>query len=343
MPGHTPGSDSGMIGRAVLAAHKADGWMVRLPLPGNKAHDGRRGGDAEAVGAAPRGGSPCRVSRLLSGLLACALVLLLPACSFVGFAWQRADGAIMARAQDWLDLDAGQEARLAQRVTPWLERVRRRRLPEVAAFLDQLAARTTDGFSSADAGWADERFWTLYDDVVGSAIEWIAPALASLEPAQRRHLARRMEERNASYRAEYVDVPEPQRQRALAQRIVRQVERWTGPLDARQRDLVRARAAKLPDTAPAWYDYRLRMQAGLLALIDAGASAGEIEAHLRDWWIEFSPRRAAEVAGTRALRAGIRGLLVELAATLRPGQRRAAIDRFRDLGADLAELARDTG
>lgn len=313
--------------------------MVRLPLPGNKAHSSRRRRGGDVTASALRRRSDGRAGPRLAA--AGVLLLVLGGCSFLGFAWQWAGGAIVGRVDYWLDLDERQEERLARRLEPWLEGMQRTRLPAAAAALDGFADRTAAGFGTADVEWASDRFWALYRETLDDVVAWLAPTLASLDARQRRHLARRMKRSNADYRAEYVDVSERERKRALAERIIEQVERWTGPLEPAQHELIHERARHLPDTAPAWYEYRLRMQAGLLAELARDAPPESIAAHLRAWWIEFEPRRPADVAGTRALRAGIRALLVDVAVTLEADQQATTVRRIRSLGADLTALARN--
>lgn len=270
---------------------------------------------------------------------AIACVLALGGCTFIELAWRQAEGTIVDRVDRWVDLDPDQETALTRRVGSWLGTVRRTRLPAVADFLDGVAARTERGFGTADMEWASDRFWSHYRATVDDVIGWLAPTLAALDRDQRHHLVSRMRASNKDYRAEYVDIDADARRAALATRIIDQVERWTGPLDRRQRELVHDRAADFPDTAPDWYRYRLRMQAGLMEKLERGAPAEVIARHLRAWWIDLGPRRPWEVAATGRLRAGIRELLVELADTLDETQRATAVGRLRDLSTDLRGLA----
>lgn len=275
-----------------------------------------------------------RARHAAAWLLALAL---LGGCSWIPeYAWDRFGATLVSRTDEWLALDADGEDALRARMAPWLDDMRRERLPRYAAFLRALAERTRDGgFGAGDAVWLDARAEPLYDDAVESALAWLAPTLAGIDTEQRRHLAGRMREVNAEYRADHVDGPRRARAEAMARRIIDQVERWTGDLDWRQRRVVHERAAELPDTAPDWYRYRLRMQAGLLALLHAGADDRALRAHLASWWIRQDTRRPGERRASRALRAGLRELLVELYDTLSSSQRNGAIRRLRSVADDL--------
>lgn len=275
-------------------------------------------------------------------IAACLLVLVLAgSCSWIPeYAWERFAGSLATRTDDWLDLDAEDEEALRLRMAPWLDALRRERLPRYASFLRALARRThDDGFGAGDAAWLERRIEPLYRDAFESALSWIAPTLADLDPGQRRHLATRMREVNADYREDYVNGSREARADAMARRIIAQVERWTGRLDPLQRRFVRERALALPDTAADWYRYRLRMQAGLLALLHADAGEAAIRDHLLSWWVRQDTRRAAERRASEALRAGLRTLLVELYGELTPAQRRASIRRLRSVADDLETIA----
>lgn len=262
---------------------------------------------------------------------------LLGGCSWIpGYAWDRFGTTLVSRTDEWLALDAEHKDALRARMAPWLDELRRERLPRYAAFLRTLAERTRDGgFDAGDAAWLEAHADLLYQDAVESALAWIAPTLADIDTEQRRHLAGRMREVNAEYRADHVDGPRRARAEAMARRIIDQVERWTGDLEWRQRRVVHEQAAELPDTVPDWYRYRLRMQAGLLALLHAGADERALRAHLTSWWIRQDTRRPGERRASQALRAGLRALLVELYDALSPSQRDGAIRRLRSVADDL--------
>jgi len=278
--------------------------------------------------------------RRFSGTLLISVALLAGGCSLMRFFWDQVPDAVVARADDWLDLDPNGERALRARVEPWLERVRREDLPRYADFLRGLAARTADGFDTADAAWAQRRVDTLYADAVQGALDWIVPTLLDLTPSQRHHLALRFRERNTRYRDTYLQVSRRDRSRAIAQRIVHQVERWTGKLDVRQVALVEDGAAKLPDNAQAWYHYRLRMQAGLLALLSKPDPRGAaVRQQLQAWLVARGARQSGDLAQTDAFRERLAALLVRLAGTLSATQRADAVRGFRNLAAQLDEVA----
>lgn len=265
------------------------------------------------------------------------LLALLAGCALPELAWERADDVVVSRTNDWLDLEPRQQARLQARLQPWLRDVRSNRLGEFAAAIDGLAARIGSDLDAADARWAEDRFRALYDETVESFLPVIAPTLAGLTDSQREHLASRFEEENREDR-ERLEGRDGGRY-ALAERMIEQIERWTGPLDLEQRELIHARLREFPDTAGGWLDYRRRMQQALLAELEAGASAAELETLLRRWWIERAGRTPEESRDAAAFRAAVRGTLVEVARSLSPMQRAEARRRLQDRARILRGLA----
>lgn len=254
------------------------------------------------------------------------------------FAWQQADDIIVGRADAWLDLESSQEQRLRQRLQPWLKEVRGKQLGKYADFLHEMAGRIDEDIGLDDARWANERFDTLYRETMRSFLPVITPTLAELSPAQRRHLAQRMQERNRDYREDYIDGRNEGRY-ALAERIIEAVERWTGTLEPKQRGLVHANVRELPRTAPAWFRYRRDMQQRLLQQIENGAAPAEIERTLHRWWIERGRHDIPQWERMEQLRRGLQRTLVELGRSLSDLQRAEARRRLRTRADNLRTIA----
>lgn len=268
------------------------------------------------------------------------MLALLGGCSLIPeYAWKRFEDMLMSNTDEWLALDAEDKEALRARMAPWLDELRRERLPRYAELLRTLAVRARDGFDDADAAWLEEHAEPLYADAVESALTWIAPTLAAADAEQRRHLATRLREANAEFRRDYIERSHRARAHTVAEDIIDKVERWTGPLGPHQRRVVVDAAAELPDTTEEWYRYRLRMQAGLLALLHADADESAIREHLASWWVHRDTRRSHEHQATEALRAGVRALLVELHDALSPVQRNSTIRRLHSVADELDTLA----
>lgn len=269
---------------------------------------------------------------------ACLSLLVGGCAALPELAWERADDVVLSRTNEWLDLEPRQQSRLQARLQPWLRDVRRNRLGEFADAIDGLAARIQPDIDDADARWAEDRFRTLYRKTAESFLPVITPTLAGITDNQRKHLASRFEEENREDRERLLEGREHGRY-ALAERMIEQIERWTGPLDTDQRELIHARVREFPDTADSWLAYRRRMQQRLLAEFEAGATATELETLLHGWWIERAGRTPEESRDAVAFRAAIRATLVEVGRSLSPMQRAEARRRLQDRAQVLRRLA----
>jgi len=281
----------------------------------------------------------CRPHRLaFHVILAVCLSMLAVGCALPRLAWERADDIIVQRANEWLALEAQQQAGLQARLEPWLREIRRERLAELARTLEKLATRLTPEINRADARWAEAHFQEIYDRTVESFIPVLAPTLVDLGEHQVKHLAQRFLEHNREDREHFV-TGRDQGRYAVAKRIVEQIEPWTGHLDTKQRALVHARTEQLPvDGGAAWLAYRSRMQQRLLAALENGASASELERILHAWWVERAGRTPEEARKVEAFRRSVRNTLVAVSRSLSPLQRAEARRRLRDRAAILRQL-----
>ncbi len=298
--------------------------------------NGQAGGDAVATRRLE-----ARARRALTAVPLVVALVLAAGCSALSLAWGYLDNILVERVDDWVALQPGQRERLERRLQPWLRQVALERVPVYAAFLRELAARNEGGLEPADTRWAYRRLRGYYRGLMDDATGWIAPLLAGLDGRQLEHLEARMREKNAEYRERYLEVARATSRRALAERLVEIVERWTGPLGVDQVELLHQRTSRLPDTSAEWYGYRLRMQARLLARVRGGADAEAVRAHLRDWWIERAGLSAAERGAYRRFERELVALLAELAGTLSPLQRHELGSRLRDLASGLEAVASD--
>ena len=275
---------------------------------------------------------PARMLLLLGGVIALA------ACSAFTLAWNFADDAVIARVEKWVELTPEQRTRLEARLQPWLQTIARERFPDYAAFLRTIDQRSRDGFDAEDTRWAYAEARARYERLLADALVWIAPTLDELTDEQHRALMERMHERNDEYRSDYLTAHPNERTRPIAERLIEQVERWTGPLDVHQHQLVHKGIAELPDTFTSWLRYRMRMQARLLAALHRDAPPAEIEHILRTWWIERSAQRPERRAAQKRFERHLVEVIGELTSTFTARQRASMSRRLRALAEDLEAI-----
>jgi hypothetical protein len=273
----------------------------------------------------------------LALVLAC---LLGTGCSIVGTVYGQLDRLIVMRADEWLALDTAQKAALRGAVSASIERHRGEELPEWVALLRRMAGLVEmQQPAPADLLAEIERARVLAGRSTALLLRPAAEALASMEPAQIEHLERAMQEGNAEYADEFLDPSAERRATARVRRTRDAIERWSGRLDAAQRNHVAALMASVPDGADAWFDYRHAWQDTLIARLRAGDDVATLEQLLHDWWIGdagMDPDYAAQLERNREI---IAGGFTELIATLSLEQRERAARRLRDVAADLEAVA----
>lgn len=283
------------------------------------------------------------VARLRDRVLrACLLscVLLVGACSVVGALYERLDLLLGLEADSWLDLDADQKSSFRLAARERIEQNRREELPRYIGLVERAAMRV-EGSPDADTLLADaESLRLALRDTLRRSLPMVADALARLRPEQIAYFAEQLEESNAEYAEEYLDVPPDRFRGARLQRSREVVERWTGRLDAAQRERLAALVDAIPDGSAAWNRYSLAWQQALLAELRAGTDSPRLLRLIEHWWITGAGMDPAYVAQLDTNRRLIASALAELLPTLSQRQRGRAMREFRDLAGDLRELQR---
>mgnify|MGYP000485313324 CR=1 FL=1 len=163
-----------------------------------------------------------------------------------------------------------------------------------------------------------DRTDALYRDHAALAIPVAVGILSEITPAQIDHLAGEFDERNSEYVENYLNEDLEERAEARSERYIERVERWTGRLDDRQRQLIAGAVREMPDTAEPWLEYRRAQQQRLLRLLRSQATPDQLREFLTAWWVEIAQRPPALTA--RVLEVRQRSIAVALAveASLRP-------------------------
>jgi hypothetical protein len=279
------------------------------------------------------------IARFRPLLMFACCALLLTGCSRTEFVYRNADWLITRWADAQLDLSAAQQRAWEPQLEAALDRHRSEELPRLAAWLQaaEQAARQRLGTDELAclADWAE----ALYERHARLAVTLALPLLEELGPQQIAHLRGRWQERNAEYRAEYLSGSPRQQEAARAERYRERVERWTGRLNPAQREMVAGSSRALPNLAALWLAYREDRQAGLLALLDAGAPPQDLRAYLVGWWVDLAGRSPELAAASKHARDETLALLARLDNSLTPAQRRTLGERFGRLGRELQGLS----
>lgn len=273
--------------------------------------------------------------------IAILLTLLTTGCSSVQLAYNTADFFIERYADEYLGLDGAQRRDWSPQLKAALERHRAEELPYLAAFFEQAARDARAGFTPANVDCLLDQFETLYQRHFRLAAASAAPLLANLSPAQIDALAKTFAEEHEEDAAEANAEDAARRARKRAERYVDNLHWWFGDLSSEQRGLVRDITRRIPDTAPAWYDYRHAQRQALIALLRANASAMAIEQFLIQWLVDFHDLPDSLAQAQPALRDAFANLLPRLQPTLSNDQRERFIGRLEGLRRDFMGLQRN--
>lgn len=266
-------------------------------------------------------------------------LLLAAACSMAGMAYNNAVPLAAWYVDDYVELDPAQTARFRdgmERLQAWH---RRSELPEYSRVLED-AARKVDGAVSA----ADVR--TLYDDgrrfanrVGERALVEMADILLTLSPQQIASIEARFRRDNEKIESERVRAPAGKREKDRAERYVRNLESWLGPLNAEQKARVQAQIAKVPAGDAMRLADRRRLQGEFLTLVRNPPPKPKFVDELRR--ILTRPeegRDPAYIAATREWREQTAALFADILATATPAQRDHLKRKLRGYASDVTAL-----
>ncbi len=275
--------------------------------------------------------------RPLLVLTTCALLLI--GCSRTELVYRNADWLIASWADGQLDLSRAQQRAWEPQLEAALERHRSEELPRLAAWLRMAEQGAAQGLGTDRVSCLADRAEALYERHARLAVQLALPLLKDLGPEQVAHLRRQMQERNAEYRADYLSGSLGEQDAARVERYRERIERWTGRLNPEQREMVAGSSRALPNLAALWLAYREDRQAGLLALLDAGAPAQDLRAYLVGWWVDLAGRPPALAGASQQARSETLALLARLDTSLTPTQRRTLKERLGRLRRELQGLA----
>jgi hypothetical protein len=268
-----------------------------------------------------------------------AALLALAGCG-LGIVYPRLDTIAAFYVEGLVTLDESQSERLDRLFAASLARHRASEPERYAAFLRSLAGAV--GQDAGAATWLQavqqtDAFWRDIGGELALVAIDIGPTLTDEQVAELLvNLARRDQE---EWR-EFGDLPPAQQVERRQTRLRRMLERFTGRLDARQRQLVDAHAAAAGSFMTEWRDNRRAWREALAAALAVRGSGDEFARRMTilvarpdEAW---TPQYRAAIERRRAETVE---LLAALDATLTPKQRDSASRRLTSLADELARLA----
>ena len=270
------------------------------------------------------------------------VIVLLVGCSRTELIYNNADWFLKQYADGYFKMNWQQRRDWQPVLEAQLKQHRREELPEVMAFLEDFGRSAGKRLDPNTAHCLVDRIEVIYRSHAELAVEVAVPLLMRLTDDQ----IDQMEERFEALYFEYLETSQRQgragRIAERSERIRKRVERWTGTLDGQQVALIETAAEDMPETFPAWPEYRLQQQTGLIQLLREGAEPDRVRDYLTRWWVAYrdmTPCLEAALAGIRERSAN---LLTEIDRTLDSVQRAQLVSTIGMLRKELSALVETT-
>ena len=323
-------------GRSVPRSGQGEtGEAGRQPLPS------RRGLPRGFVHALISGRCWPAVKRRSVAVAAVVLAGLLAAgCSGIKVVYNQLDVLLPWYFRDYVDLDTGQRGQLERSVETLLAWHRESEVGRYASFFRQLAADAATPLPPGRLEAARLELETFWDDIARRVAPDAAALLATLDEAQVESLFAKMQREDRELAEEALDRDREERVERRARELTRQVERWTGRLDATQRTIVEDCAAELRGDTEGWLASRRTWQQALREALDGRRDTVTFTSRLEhlladgeDFWTpEY--RESFQADRQRVLR-----MLEQVDLSLSERQRTRLRDRLERLALDLDAIA----
>ena len=272
-----------------------------------------------------------------------ALAIGLAGCG-LGLVYPRLDTVVGFYVEGLVTLDKVQSAALKRTLASNLDWHRQSELERYSAFLRDLADTVAGGASHDEWLGASRRTEQYWREIFEQAAPGYTALAATFTDAQVAELLENLEREDEEAWADFARRKPEQRQARREKSVRRALERFTGPLTAGQRELIREHASSSQPFMAEWRDNRRVWREALaeaLAQRDTGAAFEArmfvLIARPDDLWTtEY--RQALEHR-----RASLIDLVVAIDATLTPQQRAAAQRQLLALADEVQGLRRGRG
>jgi len=269
-------------------------------------------------------------------LLAVLLVALAAGCSAIEFAYNNADTWLRWQANRYFDLERAQADEFNTRLAAFLAWHRAEALPRYAHLAEEAGARLERGATRDDLVWGYDAMREEAREGLRRTGAGLGDFLDRLAPVQIARLERRFAEDNRKFAERWLAGTLAERRARRFKRLVHELEDWLGELNDAQIERVREFNERAPLNGALRDRERRRLQAELLAMLRARASAPQ----LADWAAHWDRRREPEfAAANRAYLEGLFTMLAGLERSLSADQRRHIVRRLRDYARDFEVLA----
>ncbi len=269
------------------------------------------------------------------------LAVFLAGCTMLGLVYNRLDSLVGFYIENLVDLTPEQSAQLDRTLAGNLQWHRESELQRYAQFLREFAGTVDAGLEGARMLEASRRAEAYWREIFVQAAPGYSALTLTFTDAQVEQLIAGFERKDDEEYEEYADRSAAQRAELREKSVRRLLERFTGPLTATQRALVREHVSRVPSTKEEWRVTRQRWRGSLEETLRERAETPEFHARMlqliaRPYEL-WTPQYRSAVDASRD---SFIALIVELDATLTPAQRAATRRELLELASTVEKLLR---
>ena len=275
-------------------------------------------------------------------------VLLLLACAWgatgcgVKLAYNNLDRLLRWSIDDYLNLDAAQEAYFRSQVDVFLYWHRTTELPVYAQGLRELDVALADGATIEEMFFVREEVDAWWRRILEASLPLSTQLMYSATDAQLDRFSAQFEKDTLKYIKPYEKLSVDARRERWARELRENFENFTGRLGDEQRQLIDRRSARWVPDDRGWADYRLRYRDALLALVRQRDPYIEFSRAFRDLTLNRERWYGDGYAAAQAANEDVyRDLSIEIINSLTADQRRELSKTLLDVAKDFDELTRD--
>ncbi|MDB5106110.1 MAG: hypothetical protein JWP91_3799 [Fibrobacteres bacterium] len=278
-------------------------------------------------------------ARWLGCFMAFLLAMALTGCNKLKLGYEYADWLVTYSVEDNFDLDRPQRNQLKDEVDAYFHWHRKQMLPLYAEFAAYVADSARNGLRplEIDSGFA--RYRALYRTTMEPVVERSMPLLQSLSPEQVDQWLERQHKKNAKLRKEFSGSLE-ERLEHRYQKIVDEMEDWTGKLSKEQKAKIKVLNRTLPWNGNLWLETREKMQDHLADLLKKRAPKEELKGFLGNYLLDTDLLKSPDYRlKSREFEARMRTLIYIIHNSLTSEQKRRFIQQVEKLSNDFRVLS----
>jgi predicted HicB family RNase H-like nuclease len=279
--------------------------------------------------------------RFPAWLAGVALVALaLAGCNKLKLGYEYADWLLVYSVEDNFDLDKPQRAVLKEEVNAYFQWHRKQMLPAYSEFLNFVADSVRNGLRPSEIDSGFQRYKRLYRSTLQPIPEKSLGLLMSLTPEQVDSWLERQRKKNAKLRKDFSGSLEDRLDHRY-QKIVDEMEDWTGRLNKEQKNRIKALNRTLPWNGFLWLDTRERFQTHLADQLKKKAPKEEVRASLNQYLLENDSLKSEEYrARNKEFELRLRTLIHSVHGVLTTEQKRHFIRQVEKTARDFETLSR---